>query len=423
MTWLIVGAGPAGLAAMRAFKQAGIPWAAVESHADVGGQWLHGAANSAVYDSTHLISSKGTTAFMDFPMPESWPPYPHHAHIGQYMRDFARHFDLYPGIRFNTTLTRLSRAGEQWRAEFSDGSSEIFAGAVIANGHLSEPNIPDLPGDFSGQLLHSKAYKSPDIFAGKRVLIVGAGNTGCDIVVDAVHRASRVLWSLRGGNHFVPKFVAGKPADAGNHNRRFVLPRWLRSRLHEAVLRILVGPPERFGLPKPQHRLYDRTPIVNSLVLQHLGQGDVDVRPPVQRLDGDHVVFKDGRREAVDIVLLATGYRTVFPFIDKAELNWRDPAPHLYLNIFPPGGKNLFVAGLLEGAGIGWPGRDLQARAIAAFIAAPADKRAAFERNIAAYCAAPRPADAGDHGIFVDFQEYKQILLKAISALSRHPGQ
>ena len=417
LPWLIVGGGPAGLAAMRAFKQAGIAWAAVESHADVGGQWLHNAANSAVYDSTHLISSKGTTAFLDFPMPDAWAAYPHHGRIGQYMRDFAKHFDLYPGIRFNTTLTKLTRAGEGWRAEFSDGTEAAFMGVVIANGHLSEPNIPALPGDFSGQLLHSKAYKNPALFAGKRVLIVGAGNTGCDIVVDAVHHAARVLWSLRGGNHFVPKFVAGKPADAGNHNRRFVLPRWLRSRLHEAVLRILVGPPERFGLPKPKHRLYDRTPIVNSLVLQHLGQGDVDVRPPIQRLDHDHVVFQDGRREPVDVVLLATGYRIVFPFIDNAELNWRDPAPHLYLNIFPPGGKNLFVAGLLEGAGIGWPGRDLQAQAIAAYIKAAPEKRAAFQQRADAYCAAPRPKDAGEHGIFVDFLDYKRVLEKAINDL------
>ncbi|MBX3456394.1 NAD(P)-binding domain-containing protein [Ferrovibrio sp.] len=417
MTWLIVGAGPAGLAAMRAFKQAGLAWQAVESHADVGGQWLHNAANSAVYDSTHLISSKGTTAFTGFPMPADWPAYPHHAQIGQYMRDFARHFDLYPGIRFNTTLTRLVPEGDGWHASFDDGRSGVYVGVVIANGHLSQPSMPALPGSFNGTLLHSKAYKNPDIFAGKRVLIVGAGNTGCDIVVDAVHRASRVLWSLRGGNHFTPKFVAGKPADAGNHNRRFVLPRWLRSRLHEAALRILVGPPERFGLPKPKHRLYDRTPIVNSLVLQHLGQGDVDVRAPIERLDGDHVVFKDGRRDAVDIVLLATGYRTVFPFIDTAELNWRDPAPQLYLNIFPPRHHNLFVAGLLEGAGIGWPGRDLQAEAITAYIKAMPEKRAAFQQRVAAYCAAPRPADAGEHGIFVDFLEYKRVLQKTISSL------
>ncbi len=417
MTWLIVGAGPAGLAAMRAFKQAGLAWQAVESHADVGGQWLHNAANSAVYDSTHLISSKGTTAFTGFPMPADWPAYPHHAQIGQYMRDFARHFDLYPGIRFNTTLTRLVPEGDGWHASFDDGRSGVYVGVVIANGHLSQPSMPALPGSFNGTLLHSKAYKNPDIFAGKRVLIVGAGNTGCDIVVDAVHRASRVLWSLRGGNHFTPKFVAGKPADAGNHNRRFVLPRWLRSRLHEAALRILVGPPERFGLPKPKHRLYDRTPIVNSLVLQHLGQGDVDVRPPIERLDGDHVVFKDGRRDAVDIVLLATGYRTVFPFIDTAELNWRDPAPQLYLNIFPPRHHNLFVVGLLEGAGIGWPGRDLQAEAITAYIKAAPEKRAAFQQRVAAYCAAPRPADAGEHGIFVDFLEYKRVLQKTISSL------
>src|SRR3546814_20322826 len=123
--------------------------------------------------------------------------------------------------------------------------------------------------------MHAKDYKTPDIFEGKTVLVAGMGNTGCDIVVDAVHRAKTVLWSVRGGNHFVPKFIAGKPADEGTHRpKRFVLQRYLRARLHEPPLRLLVGPPERFGLPRPQHRPLELPPTVNSPVLQPLGQSD-----------------------------------------------------------------------------------------------------------------------------------------------------
>ncbi len=418
MTHLIIGAGPAGLAAAKAFKDAGLAFEVVEAQADIGGQWLYGGPASAVYASTHLISSKGTTAFDALAMPDDLPAYPRHDQVQAYLRDFAHRFGLYPQIRLSTRAEKVTRNGSAWQVAFSDGTARDYAGIVIANGHLSEPNLPPIPGRFSGELLHSKAYKTADIFAGKRVLIVGAGNTGCDIVVDAVHRAKSVAWSLRGGNHFVPKFFAGKPADAGNHNKRFVLPRWLRSRLHEAVLRILVGPPERFGLPKPRHRLYDRTPIVNSLVLQHLGQGDVAVRPPIAAFDGEMVRFQDGRAEAFDLVLLATGYRTTFPFLDTAWLNWRDPAPHLYLNIFPPEDNGLFVCGLLEGAGIGWQGRMLQAELITAYLAAR-DKPAGAElrRRAAAYCAAPRPADAGEHGIFVDFQDYRRLLGKIIAGL------
>lgn len=423
MTWLVIGAGPAGLAALKSFREAGLPVEGVERHADIGGQWLYGAEASAVYASTHLISSKRTTAFADYPMPEDWPAYPHHAQVLDYLRGYARHFGLYPLIRFGLAVQRLTRQGAGWRASFSDGSARDYAGVVIANGHLSDPLIPEIPGRFTGRLMHAKEYKTPEIFDGRSVLVVGMGNTGCDIVVDAIHRAERVLWSLRGGNHFVPKFIAGKPADEANHKpKRFILPKTLRARLHEPLLRLLVGPPERFGLPKPQHRLYDRTPIVNSLVLQHLGQGDVALRKPIREFRGDTVVFADGTEDRVDIVLLATGYRITFPFLeDLAPLNWQagHAAPRLHLNVFPPEDNNLFVAGLLEGAGVGWAGRALQTDLIAAYLRARERNPAAaasFRRRIAQGCAKD-DKDRGAHGIFVDFLAYKRDLQKAIAAL------
>ncbi len=211
MTTLVIGAGPAGLAAVKSLKEAGLPVQAVERNADVGGQWLYGASASAVYASTHLISSKRTTAFADFPMPEDWPAYPGHVQVSEYFKSFARYFDLYPSIRFNTDVQKIEQRDGSWRATFGDGSTEDYESVIFANGHLSDPLTPKIPGEFSGELMHAKDYKTADIFEGKRVLVVGMGNTGCDIVVDAVHRAKKVLWSVRGGNHFVPKFLAENP--------------------------------------------------------------------------------------------------------------------------------------------------------------------------------------------------------------------
>lgn len=425
MTTLVIGAGPAGLAAVRSLKQADLPVKAVERNADVGGQWLYGAAPSAVYASTHLISSKRTTAYADFPMPEDWPAYPGHERILEYFKSFAKHFDLYPSIRFSTEVRSIEQRDGSWRATLSDGTSDDYESVIFANGHLSDPLMPKIPGEFSGRMMHAKDYKTADIFEGKRVLVVGMGNTGCDIVVDAVHRAKQVLWSVRGGNHFVPKFLAGKPADEANHKqRRFVIPKRLRSMLHEPILRFVVGPPERFGLPKPEHRLYDRTPIVNSLVLQHLGQGDAVLRKPIKEFRGDTVVFTDGQEDQVDLVLLATGYEITFPFLeDLTELNWQPEkgAPRLYLNIFPSRPNGLYVAGLLEGAGVGWPGRALQTDLIAAYIKAQTenpDTTASFREKIAAYHTRPSRKDRGEHGIFVDFLQYKRDLQKAIASLS-----
>ncbi|MES2750478.1 MAG: NAD(P)-binding domain-containing protein [Pseudomonadota bacterium] len=425
MTTLVIGAGPAGLAAIKSMKEAGLPVQGVEKNADVGGQWLYGAPASAVYASTHLISSKRTTAFADFPMPEDWPAYPSHAQVSDYFKSFARHFELYPLIKFGTEVRKLEPRDGGWRATLSDDTTNDYEGVIIANGHLSDPLTPKMEGAFNGTVMHAKDYKTADIFEGKRVLVVGMGNTGCDIVVDAIHRARQVLWSVRGGNHFVPKFVAGNPADEANHKpRRFIIPKRLRSMLHEPVVRFLVGPPERFGLPKPEHRLYDKTPIVNSLVLQHLGQGDVALRKPVKELRGDKVVFDDGQEDAVDLVLLATGYEITFPFLeDLTELNWRQDAnaPRLYLNVFPQRENGLYVAGLLEGAGVGWPGRALQADLIAAYIKARAhnvDVAADFRDKITAYYAKAARKDRGGHGIFVDFLTYKRDLQKAIASLS-----
>ncbi len=107
MTTLVIGAGPAGLAAVRSLKEAGLHVRGVEKNADVGGQWLYGAPASAVYASTHLISSKRTTAFADFPMPEDWPAYPGHAQVLDYFKSFAKHFDLYPLISFNTDVQKI----------------------------------------------------------------------------------------------------------------------------------------------------------------------------------------------------------------------------------------------------------------------------------------------------------------------------
>ncbi len=425
MTCLVIGAGPAGLAAIQSMKAAGHAVEAVEQNADVGGQWLYGAAPSAVYASTHLISSKRTTAFADFPMPADWPAYPGHRQVLDYLQAYARHFDLTPLIRFNTRVTSLIRDGSGWRARFSDGTSSAYASVIIANGHLSDPLIPKTAGTFDGPVMHAKDYKTADIFDGKRVLVVGMGNTGCDIVVDAVHRADKVFWSVRGGNHFVPKFLAGKPADEGNHKpKRFIIPKGLRARLHEPILRFIVGAPERFGLPKPEHRLYDRTPIVNSLVLQHLGQGDVTLRKPIREFADRRVVFADGQSDEVDLVLLATGYRITFPFLDDlSALDWQPAigAPRLFMNMFPSDDNGLYVAGLLEGAGVGWEGRALQARVIAAYLAARTarpDAAAAWRREIAAWFARPSQRDGGEHGLFVDFLTYKRDLQRALARLS-----
>jgi hypothetical protein len=137
-----------------------------------------------MYESAHLISSRTTTQFSEFPMPPGTPDYPGHADLRRYFAAFSDEFDLRRHFRFETAVTSVEPADGGWRVEWSgpDGvGSSVYAGVILANGTLAEPSIPSFPGTFTGELLHSSDYKSARLFEGKRVLIIGAGNSGCDI--------------------------------------------------------------------------------------------------------------------------------------------------------------------------------------------------------------------------------------------------
>ncbi|MDD9893715.1 MAG: NAD(P)-binding domain-containing protein [Gammaproteobacteria bacterium] len=379
LPWAIIGAGPAGLAAARNLQRLNIPFVGFETHDDVGGLWDATSPTSTMYESAHLISSKRMTEFKEFPMRDEVADYPHHSRLREYFRDFAAANGLYEHYQFKTTVLAAEPNADasEWQLRYeSEGKeyTERFAGVLVANGTLHEPNLPEFEGQFSGQLMHSAEYKSADVFEGKRVLIIGAGNSGCDIAVDAVHRAKHVDMSVRRGYHFVPKYVFGKPADS--IGGKVTLPFKLKQKVDGLLLRQFTGDPTRFGFPEPDHELYESHPIVNSLILHHLGHGDIRVKSDIDRFDGTQVLFKDGSAEDYDLILLATGYKLHYPFMDKAHLNWKGAAPHLYLNCFHPKYDNLFLMGMVEAAGLGWEGRYEQAELVARYIAAKGTKEA-----------------------------------------------
>ncbi len=371
--YAIIGAGPAGLAGARALKKLGIEFDGYEAHSDVGGLWNINNPLSTVYESAHLISSKKKTEFTEFPMKSEIADFPNHRELCQYFQDYATAFGLKEHYQFNTKVITAIPHLNEWELSLSNGHKVKYAGVIIASGTLNHPNIPSFKGEFTGEMVHSASYKSPAIFEGKKVLIVGAGNSGCDIAVDAVHRADSVAMSVRRGYHFVPKYVFGRPADT--IGGKFKLPPKLKQKVEGALLKVFMGKPEDFGFPKPDHELYECHPVVNSLVLHHVGHGDIVVKADIDYFEGKTVHFKDGKSEMFDLILLATGYKLSYPFMDKKYLNWGEgPSPQLYLNIFSPHRPNLFVLGLIEAAGIGWQGRAEQAALVAAFIKAFDDK-------------------------------------------------
>lgn len=369
--WGLIGAGPMGLAMARNLQRFEIPFRGYELHTDVGGLWDIDGPKSTMYESAHLISSKRMTEFTEFPMDDAVADYPSHRQVGRYFSDFADRFELRAPYRFGTEVVRAERLEEggfelHLRSTDGVGSTEKVRGLLVANGTLSEPNLPSFEGEFTGEMMHSCEYRKPDVFDGKRVLVVGAGNSGCDIAVDAVHRAARVAMSVRRGYHFVPKYVFGRPSDSIGGKIR--LPRALKQRIDGFLLRWFTPDPSRLGWPKPDHRLYESHPIVNTLILYHLGHGDLEVKADIERFEGLTVHFRDGTSEDFDLVLLATGYKLHYPFLDRAELNWKGAAPHLYLNCFHPARDDLFVLGMVEAAGLGWQGRYEQAELVARYL-------------------------------------------------------
>jgi hypothetical protein len=436
----VLGGGPSGLVVAKTLLERGLACEILEREDDVGGTWYYGRPGSSVYASTHLISSKRMTEFSDFPMPKEYPPYPSHEQALAYLRDYARHFGLYEHLRPKTTVVRIAAAEDlrtpsngdsaPWRVTTADGQERVYRGLVIANGHHWDPLWPELPGEFTGQQIHAHHYKTPDQIAGKRVLVVGGGNSGCDIAVEAAQHAAVVFQSLRRGYHFLPKFLLGTPIDSGGEwfNRWRVphtVQRWLTGWLSFVAL----GPPERYGLPKPDHRLFEAHPIVNSQLLYFVGHGKIHIRPAIERLAGDLVRFVNGREEQVDTIVYATGYRVSFPFADRDLLLDGAGKPRLFLNVFHPQYDNLFVAGLVQpNSGI-WPIIEWQARLIAAYLAAQRKNpaQAAWFRKLRAtgpddltsgrtYLRSPR------HLLEVPYFSYRRRLEKLVRRLQSQPG-
>lgn len=396
----IIGAGPSGLAAARALQRVGIRARGFEQSHGVGGLWDITNPRSTMYESAHLISSRTTTEFTEFPM-RTRVDYPGHAAMAEYFADYAREFHLAELFEFNTRVIEVAPIDPEgpvddddrrprWRvttANVTTGERDThtFDAVVVANGTLAEPNVPTFRGTFAGEILHSSQYKSARQLAGRRVLVVGAGNSGCDIAVDAVHHAEAIDMSVRRGYYFVPRYIFGRPSDTLNQGRP--MPRRIKQFVDKWLLRAFTGNPERFGFPRPEYKIYESHPIVNTMVLGHLGQGDLRIRPDIDRFDGDRVVFADGTHDEYDLILLATGYTLDYPFLDPELLNWGSRgAPELFLNIFPPETRGLAVMGMVEASGLGWQGRYEQAELIAAHLKAElvAPERATrFRRRIA----------------------------------------
>ncbi len=335
---LVIGAGPVGLAMADALKQRGIAFDHVDAGDGVGGLWRDG-----VYQGVHIVSSKRSTGYTDYPMPAHYPDFPSSTQMLRYLENFARDRELGDSIELNRHVVRAAPlADESWQVTFENGDERTYKGVVVCNGHHWDKRLPQYPGRFTGTLIHSKDYKEPKQLQGKRVLVIGGGNSGCDIACESARVGATCDLSLRSGYWFLPKTAFGKPlSDLPIWN----LPVWLQRLVLRALVRVFIGDYRRYGLQKPNHKLFERHPAFGTEVLNYLRQGRIKPRPDIARLSGTKVHFTDGSVGEYDLIVAATGFNNALPFLPKSLVPVENDIVQVYGGAFPDAVKNLYIVG------------------------------------------------------------------------------
>ncbi|MFC8044691.1 flavin-containing monooxygenase [Nocardia sp. NPDC057353] len=391
-TVAVIGAGISGLTTGKMLGDYGIPYTCFESSDRIGGNWAFGNPNghSAAYRSLHIDTSKYQLSFRDYPMPETYPDFPHHSQIKEYLEGYAAAFELKRRIEFGNGVAHAERLPDGgWRIATQRGEQRRFDLLVVANGHHWDPRFPDFPGEFTGDSFHSHAYVDPrtplDLY-GKRILIVGIGNSAADITVELSSRSmdNEVWLSTRSGAWVVPKYLAGTPADRYYRTVPYVPLRWQR-KLAQLFTPVISGNPVNYGLPAPNHKFMEAHPTQSVELPLRLGSGDVTAVGNVAKLDGRTVHFEDGQAKDFDVIIYCTGYNITFPFFDPEFLSAPGNKIQLYKRIFKPGLDDLAFVGFAQPFPTLFPFVECQARLVAAFAAGhyrpPSD--AEMERVIA----------------------------------------
>ena len=352
----VIGAGGAGLAAMRALGRRGFAFVGFEQGSATGGNWRYANDNgaSAAYASLRCNVSRRRMQFREYPMPAAYGDYPHHSAMAAYLDAYADAYGLRRHIRFTTRVERVAPAADGgWLLALGDGGRERFDAVVIANGHHWAPRWPELPGTSTATVTHAQRYRGPEPFAGARVLVIGAGQSAVEIATEVSGRAARTVMSVRSGAHVLPRWLLGRPVDDLDVDLLNRLPWPLLNGVLGCMVRLgrHGGDAARYGFRRPTHRLLEDVPVISSDLATALRTGAIVTRPALVAVDGRDVRFADGSVETVDHVVCATGYRVSWPFFDETLLHAEGMAVPLYRRIVPPDLPGLFFIGLVDAPG------------------------------------------------------------------------
>ncbi|HEX8751821.1 MAG TPA: NAD(P)-binding domain-containing protein [Solirubrobacterales bacterium] len=386
----VIGAGSSGIAACQVLSARGIPFDCFEKGSQVGGNWRYENDNgmSSAYRTLHINTSRRVMAFKSLPMPDHYPDYPDHFQMAAYFDEFVDHFGLREKIRFRTEVLSVEPVEGEWEVTVAgpDGEREAsrYRAVLVANGHHWDPRWPEppFPGseEFTGEQIHAHHYREPDILRGKRVLVLGIGNSACDIAVESSRIADATFLSMRRGAYVIPKYINGKPIDELANPITSMLPLAVQRFFATRALGVAAGEMTAYGLPKPDHKLFEAHPTVSSELLPRLGHGDIQVKPNVARYGGGRTIrFADGSEEEIDLVVYCTGYKMTFPFFDPQVFAAPDNRLPLYRRVVSVERPGLYFIGFIQPLGPIMPLAEAQCEWVADLLAGRAKLPAAGE--------------------------------------------
>jgi hypothetical protein len=376
---------------------------------------------SSAYRSLHINTSRRVMAYKTLPMPDHYPDYPDHFQMAAYFDEFADHFGLREKVRFNTQVMRadpVEGGAGGWDVTVAGPGGEEtnrYRAVLVANGHHWDPRWPEpaFPGaeDFEGEQIHVHHYRESDVLVGKRVLVLGLGNSATDVAVESSRIAEATFIASRRGVWVLPKYLDGKPIDEALNPITGLAPVSLIRLATRRKLGVAVGRPEAYGLPKPDHKLFEAHPTVSSELLPRLGHGDITAKPNIERYAGGRTVrFADGSREEIDLVVYCTGYKITFPFFDPAVFSAPDNRMLLYRRVASVERPNLYFIGFIQPLGPIMPLAEAQSEWIADLLAGRASlpAAAAMQREVDAGEARQRKRFVASkrHTVEVDFYPY-----------------
>jgi cation diffusion facilitator CzcD-associated flavoprotein CzcO len=304
---LIIGAGAAGLAVGACLQKAGVPFIILEQAAQVGSVWR------THYDRLHLHTDKSNSKLPYWPIPKHFPKYLSRDQVVVYLEGYANHFQLQP--RWRQRVLSAIKQTEGWQVQ-TDDHVYHSENLVVATGYTRRPFLPTWPGQesFAGQIFHSAEYKNGRPFQDKNVLIVGFGNSGCEIAIDLCEHGANTAMSVRNPVNVIPRDLLGIPILTIGILLSIFPPR-LADALSAPIVRLAIGDLTQYGLRKqPYGSITQITqdkqiPLLDIGTVKLIKQGKIHIHPGIEQLTTDGAHFINGTQARFDAIILATGYR------------------------------------------------------------------------------------------------------------------